>query len=156
MAFRSNGPISLSLPAFRGVTRRIILIALCVFLGSLVLDIVSHDTAAFLINTLMLHPGPALHRLIFEFVSYPFMSQGLLSTAFALLSIWFFGSVLEDERGSRWLTEYFLSATIGGGFLVSIPHPWQSASTVCGRSCWPWCSPSRASMLTRNCVSTSS
>lgn len=120
MAFRSNGPISLSLPAFRGITRRLILISLAIFFGGLVLGLISYDTSALLLNTLILHPAQALHRMPFQFVTYPFISLGLLSVAFSLLSIWFFGSALEDERGSRWLSEYFFTATILGGLLASL------------------------------------
>lgn len=34
--------------------------------------------------------------------------------------MWFFGSSLEDERGGRWLAEYFLWSAIGGGLLASL------------------------------------
>lgn len=120
MAFRSNGPISLALPAFRGVTRRLILISLGIFFGALVLDLVSHDTEALLLNAFILHPAQALHRMPFQLLTYPFISLGLFSVAFSLLSLWFFGSALEDERGGRWLTEYFLTTTIVGGLLASL------------------------------------
>jgi membrane associated rhomboid family serine protease len=40
--------------------------------------------------------------------------------AFALLSIWYFGSTLEEERGGRWLLEFFLASTVGGGLLASL------------------------------------
>jgi membrane associated rhomboid family serine protease len=120
MAFRSNGPITLALPPFRGATRRIILIALGVFFGALVLGLYSADLAGGLLNFFVLHPDKALHPLIWEVVTYPFAGGGLLSLAFALLSFWFFGSALEDERGSRWLSEYFLVVTIGGGVVASL------------------------------------
>jgi membrane associated rhomboid family serine protease len=120
MAFRSNGPINLSLPAFRGVTRRLILIALVAFFIDLLLGMSLQQTEAFIANALMLHPDQALHGLLWQFVTYPFLGQGLLSVAFALISVWFFGSTLEDDRGSRWFSEFFLTATIGGGLLASL------------------------------------
>jgi membrane associated rhomboid family serine protease len=120
MAFRSNGPISMVFPPFRGVTRRIILIALCSYLGLAIIDLFSHYLEWTLIYVFMLRPGAALHPLIWQLVTYPFVGQGLLSVAFALLSIWFFGAALEDERGSRWMAEYFLVATIGGAVIASL------------------------------------
>jgi membrane associated rhomboid family serine protease len=120
MAFRSNGPISLALPPFRGVTRRIILIALVVFFGALVLGLFSGEMVANTLNFFVLHPDKALKPLIWELVTYPFVAGGLLSLAFGLLSFWFFGSALEDERGSRWLSEYFLVATVGGALVASV------------------------------------
>jgi membrane associated rhomboid family serine protease len=120
MAFRSNGPITLSLPAFRGVTRQLILLAVVGFFGLAVLGLLSRDLANTLLGLLVLIPAAALHGAIWQFVTYPFVGGGLLGTAFALLSLWFFGSSLEEERGPQWLLEYFLAATIGGGVLTSV------------------------------------
>lgn len=119
MAFRSNNPISLVFPPFRGVTRRIILIALCVYLGMAVIGLFMPVLAGVLTSLFELRADKALHPLIWELVTYPFMGQGLLSVTFALLSLWFFGSALEEERGSQWLGEFFLAATIGGGAIAS-------------------------------------
>jgi membrane associated rhomboid family serine protease len=119
MAFRSNGPISMVFPPFRGVTRRIILITLCAYLGLAALGLFSQELEGTLHGLLMLS-DKALHPLIWELVTYSFVGQGLISVAFALLSFWFFGSALEDERGSRWMTEYFLVATIGGAVVASL------------------------------------
>jgi membrane associated rhomboid family serine protease len=120
MAFRSNGPIMLALPPFRGVTRRIIVIALCAFFGLALLTIYSAELGGTTANLFVLHGALSLRRLVWEFVTYPFVGGGLLSVAFALLSFWFFGATLEDERGGRWLSEYFLTATVGGGLIATL------------------------------------
>jgi membrane associated rhomboid family serine protease len=119
MAFRSNNPISLVFPPFRGVTRRIILIALCVYLGMAAIGLFMPVLAGVLTSLFELRADKALHPLIWELVTYPFMGNGLLSVTFALLSMWFFGSALEEERGSQWLGEFFLAATIGGAAIAS-------------------------------------
>jgi membrane associated rhomboid family serine protease len=119
MAFRSNSPISLMLPPFRGVTRRIILIALLTYFGTAAIGLYSAGLEGTLVVQFVLRPDQALRKLFWELVTYPFFGEGLLSVAFALLSFWFFGAALEDERGSRWLTEFFLTATIGGGAIAS-------------------------------------
>ena len=121
MAFKSNGPISLVFPPFRGVTRRIILTALCTFLGLMAIRLFAPLFENTIFSLLELRPDMVLlHLLIWQLVTYPFAGEGLLSVAFALLSIWFFGSALEDERGPRWMSEYFLAATVGGGLIASI------------------------------------
>ncbi len=119
MAFRSNGPITVSLPAFRGVTRRIILAAVIVYLALLVLGIASRDWVGTLARLLVLVPGLAL-RQPWEVVTYPFVNGGLLGLLLAALSVWFFGAVLEDELGSRWMGEFFLATTIGGALLAMV------------------------------------
>ena len=120
MAFRSNGPINVALPPFRGVTRRIILIALVAYLVMLVLSIVLIDFAKLMVGLLALSPIKALPHQPWQFITYPFVGGGLISVLFALLTIWFFGSTLEDERGHRWMGEYFLVTTIGGGLVACL------------------------------------
>jgi membrane associated rhomboid family serine protease len=120
MAMRSNGPIMLALPAFRGVTRRLILLALAVFFGLAILGLFANYISGILLGLIVLRPEQALHGLVWQFVTYPFGGLGLLSVAFALLSVWFFGTALEDERGPRWMAEFFLATTIGGGLLASL------------------------------------
>jgi membrane associated rhomboid family serine protease len=120
MAFRSNGPVMLALPPFRGMTRRLILIALSVFFGSIVLGLIAPKALVLVLGYLALTPALALPRELWQLATYSFMPMSLLSTLFALLSLWFFGSALEDEQGSRWLLEYFIVASVGGGLLASL------------------------------------
>ena len=120
MAFRSNGPVTLALPPFRGATRRIILVALVVYAAMLVLSLVAHGLEDLLVSLLKLQPATALHGLVWQFFTYPFVDMGLLSLLFALLSLWFFGAALEEERGGRWLMEFFFASTLGGGLLACI------------------------------------
>jgi membrane associated rhomboid family serine protease len=120
MAFRSNGPVMLALPPFRGVTRRIILTALVSFFVLAILSMVLPEMAVRVHNLTVLVPDIALHGAVWTFLSYPFINDGILNLLFALLSVWFFGSQLEDERGGRWLMEYFLLTTIGGGLLACV------------------------------------
>ena len=120
MAFRSNGPVNVALPPFRGVTRQIILLAVSVYFALLVCGLVSRELQATFEGIFALIPETALHRLIWQFATYPFVSSGLFGTLFAALSVWFFGSALEDELGSRWMGEFFLACTIGGGLLAAL------------------------------------
>jgi membrane associated rhomboid family serine protease len=119
MVMRSNGPIMLALPPFRGVTRRLVLTAMMVYIAAIVLDILSPAPPAGTMS-LILTPQIAFHRMPWQFVTYAFLAQGLLNMAFGLLSLWFFGAQLEDERGGRWLGEYFFVCAIGGGLLASV------------------------------------
>jgi len=117
---RSNGPITLSLPPFRGVTRRIVLIGLISFLVFAILAAFLNALEANLVGLVQLQPKLVAHGVIWLVLTYPFGPPAIISELFSLLSVWFFGSTLEDERGSRWLGEYFLASTIGGGILASL------------------------------------
>ncbi len=119
MAFRSNGPITVSLPPFRGVTRRILLTAVIVFFVLLVLGLFSREGAGLAQSLCMLSPATS-YKLPWQLVTYPFVNTGLFSLLFAAISVWFFGSTLEDELGSRWMGEFFLVTTAGGGVLAML------------------------------------
>jgi membrane associated rhomboid family serine protease len=116
---RSNGPVMIALPPFRGLTRKLILLAIASFILFFVLGIVSPGLGAIITGLLLLRPELA-PKLIWQFVTWPFIAQGLLSVLFALLSLWYFGSSLEDERGTRWFTELFFFTSIGGAVLATL------------------------------------
>jgi membrane associated rhomboid family serine protease len=116
---RSNGPTILALPAFRGLTRKIMLLAIACFLFFFVTGFVAPRLSDTVTALTALHAAFAF-KLIWQFVTWPFVPDSLLGLLFALLSLWYFGSALEDERGTRWFTELFFSATIGGAILATI------------------------------------
>ncbi len=120
MAFKSDSPISLMFPPFRGVTRRIILTCVVVYFGTAALRLVSEQFQGLLLNFFRLHPGEALHPQIWQLVTYPFVQDAFVSVALSLLSLWFFATPLEEERGSRWLLEFFLVSTVIGGILAAV------------------------------------
>jgi membrane associated rhomboid family serine protease len=116
---RSNGPTLLALPAFRGLTRKIILLAIASFLFFLITNFVAPNLSANIASLLALHAAFAL-KMPWQFVTWPFVPAGFVGLLFALLSLWFFGAALEDERGTRWFTELFFSSCIGGAVLATI------------------------------------
>ncbi|MFP5233861.1 MAG: rhomboid family intramembrane serine protease [Acidobacteriota bacterium] len=118
MAFRSNQPVSLVFPPFQGVTRRIILLALVEYLGAALLALFFHPSTALLLSLFRLQPSQVATGMLWQLLTYPFVGGGLFSLAFALLTLWFFASALEDDRGSQWLSEYFLVATVAGGAMA--------------------------------------
>jgi membrane associated rhomboid family serine protease len=116
-----RGPVTLSLPAFRGAVRQLVLVLVALFFGLALIDFVSQPAGSVLRALLMLEPEQAVaHLHIWQFVTYAFLNTGILNTAFALLTLWFTGSMLEDSRGSRWFVELFYGSTVGGALLASL------------------------------------
>jgi membrane associated rhomboid family serine protease len=116
-----RGPVTLSLPAFRGAVRQLVLVLVGLFLGLALLNFVSQTAAAILVGQLLLMPSMVLgHFRLWEVVSYAFVNVGILNTAFSLLTLWFTGSMLEDSRGPRWFIELFYTSVIGGGVLAAL------------------------------------
>jgi membrane associated rhomboid family serine protease len=116
---RSNGPTLLALPAFRGFTRKIILLAIACFLFFFITGFVAPNLSGTVAGLLALHATQAL-KMPWQFATWPFVPDSLLGLLFALLSLWYFGAALEDERGTRWFTELFFFSSIGGAVLATI------------------------------------
>ena len=120
MAFRSNGPVIVALPPFRGVTRRIVLTAIVVYLFSLVLGMFAPQVSNLLNGLFSLQPVMGMHTLVWQVATYPFISISVFGILFSALSVWFFGASLESELGSRWMTEFFFVTTIVGGLVAAV------------------------------------
>jgi membrane associated rhomboid family serine protease len=117
----SRGPVTLSLPAFRGAVRQLVLVLVGLFFGLALIDFVSQPLGLVLRAVLLLEPAQAIgHLHVWQFVTYAFFNEGIVNTAFSLLMLWFVGSMLEDARGSRWFLELFYTSVIGGALVASV------------------------------------
>ena len=120
-----SGPTTLSLPSFDGATRRLVLIIIGVFFAVAILGFVSPALTQTLLVHFMLTPALLAHGEIWQILTYNFLNVDLLGTFFGALTLWFFGSMLEDGFGSRWLYQLYLTSAIGGaviGSLLSFTH----------------------------------
>jgi len=114
-----SGPISLSLPAFTGVTRKLILANVAVFFALGLLHWLAPRIEGVLLGHLLLEPLAVVHGEIWQLVTYSFVEQGILGILFGMLTLWFTGSLLEPSFGGRWLGELYFSSVIGGAIVAS-------------------------------------
>jgi membrane associated rhomboid family serine protease len=116
-----RGPVTLSLPAFRGAVRQLVLALVGLFFALALIDFISAPTGLILRTVLLLQPATAIaHLHLWQIFTYAFLNFGILNTAFALLMLWFTGSMLEEARGSRWFLELFYASVVGGALLASL------------------------------------
>ncbi|SDG01686.1 rhomboid family intramembrane serine protease [Terriglobus roseus] len=114
-------PVTLTLPPFRGAVRRLVISLLAVYLLTGLLALVSPAVGRFLQLFFLLSPWSVVrHGYIWQLLTYPFFNSGIISFAFALLNLWFTGSMLEDIRGARWFTELFYVSALGGSILATL------------------------------------
>ncbi len=134
-----SGPISLSLPAFAGVTRKLILANVAAFFALALLQWVAPHLASTLLSHLLLEPLAVIHGEIWQLVTYSFLNLGILSILFAMLTLWFTGSLLEPSFGGRWLGELYFTSVIGGALLasaISFTHVFGLRPEVAATGCW--------------------
>lgn len=127
----------LGFPDFRGFTRSLVLWNLAAYFILLILNAASRGLAGDLTALLILDPVMVLHHFrIWQLLTYCILHFGILSTAFELLSLWFLGSLLESNHGSRWLAELFFVSVFGAGLaalLLYLVMPQYAAPLY---ACW--------------------
>jgi membrane associated rhomboid family serine protease len=134
-----SGPISLSLPAFSGVTRKLILANVATFFGILLLRWLAPHLEIFIRGHLLLEPLAVAHGEIWQLFTYSFVDDSLLGVLFGMLTLWFTGSLLEPSFGSRWLAELYFSSVIGGAILasaLSFTHIFGLRPDIATAGCW--------------------
>jgi membrane associated rhomboid family serine protease len=115
-----SGPISLSLPAFAGVTRKLILANVAAFFALAILHWVTPGLGDLLRYHLLLEPLAVAHGEIWQLATYSFVNEGILGILFGMLTLWFTGSILEASYGGLWLAELYGSSVVGGAILASV------------------------------------
>ena len=110
----------LSFPDFRGFTKTLVIWNLGAYFLLLLLSVAAPSLAANIVGIAALSPGLVLHGWIWQLVTYSFVHSGVLGTALELLSIWFLGSFLEQNHGSRWVGELYFVSVAGAGLTAVI------------------------------------
>ena len=91
--------MSLALPPFTGVVKKLLIINTAVFM----LTLLAQNFAPFLLRVLRfgwLVPSDVLHGALWELVTYSFFHVGLFHLLFNMLALWMFGSQFEMDWGS--------------------------------------------------------
>ena len=115
---RSN-TIPMSFPPFAGVVRRLVLANVAVYFGVAVLSWLAPGLAGPLVETLRLQPAAVAQGEGWQLGTYCFIHLGLWEILFAMLTLWFCGSLLEGAYGGRWLKELYFTSAIGGAAVAS-------------------------------------
>ena len=109
----------MTFPPFAGTVRRLIFANLAVFFGLAILGWLAPATAVGLLRLLQLHPYSVVHGAIWQLATYAFVHVGILEILFAMLTLWFCGSMLEGAFGSRWLAELYFTSLVGGAVIAT-------------------------------------
>src|ERR1700677_2895404 len=97
------GASSISFPAFRGFTRRLILANLAAFFVVLIAGLAAPDATGALLSHLVFPPGPFLHGQLWQPLTYSFIHDGVIGTALELVSLWFMAGFLEQMHSPSWV-----------------------------------------------------
>lgn len=121
-----GGGITLSLPPFYGAVKNLILINTGVFFGLLLLGLIAPRLAGFIEAYSSLVPAYVVgYGMIWQLVTYSFIHAGIMHILGNMLQLWFFGSTLQSDWGSKQFYEFYFFSVIGGALTtiaVSFTH----------------------------------
>ena len=111
--------MTLTLPPFQGAVKRLILINTGVFFGLMLLGLIAPKLADFITYYASLIPILVVrYGMIWQLVTYAFLHVGIMHILGNMLQLWFFGSTLQSDWGSKQLYEFFFFTVIGGALLT--------------------------------------
>ncbi len=130
-----SSTIPMSFPPFAGVVRKLVLANVGVYFALLVLGWLAGDVAGALVDLLHLQPSDVARGEVWQLATYCFLHFGLWEVLFAMLTLWFCGSLLEGAYGGRWLKELYFTSAIGGAAVasaISFTHVLRLSPESCG------------------------
>jgi membrane associated rhomboid family serine protease len=117
---RSSNPITMTFPPFAGIVRTLVLANLGVFFAVAILKLLAPVLASALLAHLLLTPALVARGQIWQLITYSFFHFGILDILFAMMTLWFCGSLLDGAYGSRWVRDLYLISAVGGAILASV------------------------------------
>ena len=114
-----GGGMSLALPPFTHIVKKLLIINTSVF----VLTLLAENFAPFLLRVLRfgwLIPSDVLHGALWELVTYSFFHVGVFHLLFNMLALWMFGSQFEMDWGSRRFLEFYLFCVVGAAISTMV------------------------------------
>jgi membrane associated rhomboid family serine protease len=102
----------LAFPAFRGATRRLILINLAAYFLLLIASVVSSAAGQFA-GKLVFDPFSFMSGELWQPLTYSFVHFGVLGTLLELLSLWFLAGFLESFHDANWVTSLYAVSVLG-------------------------------------------
>jgi membrane associated rhomboid family serine protease len=98
---RPGEPITMTFPPFAGAVRALVLANVAVFFAMAVLAAFAPRLGRAVEGLFLLHPSAVAHGELWQLATYSFFHFGALEMLFAMLTLWFCGSMLEGAYGSR-------------------------------------------------------
>jgi len=118
-----NTSATMGFPRFSGAVRNLVIINAAVFIVLLLLQAFARNQAIWIAARGVLLPETIRHGWVWQFLTYGFLHFEPLNFLFSMLGIYFIGSAVEAQTGSRRFYELYLFSLIGAGvcgFLLSL------------------------------------
>lgn len=105
--------VTFAFPPFTRMVKTLILINVAVYFAMLLLGLSSQAGWQAVFQAFALVPYLVVHGRIWQLVTYSFLHAGIGHILFNMLSLWMFGSTLEQYWGGRRFLEFFFFCVLG-------------------------------------------
>ncbi len=112
------GTVSLGFPPFTRAVKWLIIVNASVYLLMLILGAVAPTAAGVITGVTALIPVAVAHGWIWQLVTYSFLHAGLFHILFNMLTLWMFGSQLEQDWGYRHFLEFYFYCAISAALVT--------------------------------------
>ncbi|MGA9667922.1 MAG: rhomboid family intramembrane serine protease [Terracidiphilus sp.] len=104
---------SISFPAFRGATRRLVLLNVIAYFALLLTGVLTQAGAVWLFGHLGFSPTSFVHGALWQPITYSLIHSGIFGTALELISLWFMLGFLEQMHSPSWVTGLYATSVVG-------------------------------------------
>ncbi len=101
------------LPPLTGVVKKLVIVNIGIFIGLWVGNILLPGLGGALRDGLGLRPADVMAGHVWQLVTYSFIHIGILHLLFNMLSLWMFGSTLENDWGPSRFLQFYFSCVLG-------------------------------------------
>jgi membrane associated rhomboid family serine protease len=112
--------MSLALPPFSRIVKKLLIINTGVFLAMLLMSRLWPAGYGLVMAIGALTPSYVLHGCIWQLVTYSFIHLGLFHLLFNMLALWMFGSQFEMDWGARRFLEFYFFCVVGAAISTMV------------------------------------
>ncbi len=110
--------ISLGFPPFTRAVKWLVIANAAVYLLMLLLGAVAPGIAGLITGYAALIPAGVVHGWIWQLVTYSFLHAGLFHILFNMLTLWMFGSQMEQNWGYRQFLEFYFYCAVAAALVT--------------------------------------
>src|SRR4051794_32597294 len=109
---------SFGFPPFTPAVKKLVYINVAIYLGMWILAATSPSTYRIIEIYFGLVPLAVVHGFLWQVVTYAFLHASVWHILFNMLSLWLFGSTLEQDWGSRRFFEFYFFCVVGAALVT--------------------------------------
>jgi membrane associated rhomboid family serine protease len=112
---------SFAFPPFTRTVKTLIGVNVGVYFLMKLMGLAGQDAGLiYIFRTFALIPASVVHGQVWQIITYSFLHAGLFHVLFNMLTLWMFGSTMEQHWGQRQFLEFYFLGVVGGALTTIV------------------------------------